>query len=48
MLLDPRCEVVGIEAEQMTPFHERDATLRDEPANVTLADTQTECHGGQI
>jgi hypothetical protein len=40
LAVEPDGDLGRIEAEQMTPLDERNATFSDEPADVPLRDTQ--------
>jgi hypothetical protein len=35
-VLEPRRDFFGVEPDQVTPFHERDPALGDQPTDVTL------------
>jgi hypothetical protein len=38
--VEPRRDLVGIEAQEVSPFYERDPSLRDEPPHVSFGDAQ--------
>ena len=40
LLVEPGVDVFGVEAEEMTPFDERDPSLQDEPADMRDANAQ--------
>jgi len=46
--LQPGLDLSGIEAEQVTPFHEGDAPLGDEATDVALVHAEALGHGRQV